>query len=142
MKVILTIVLSFFIMSGASASLEEIFGNAENGDSCVSDYECGSLCCSSSSNLCAPHDPSGNKPVLCNKESGQRCISTEFCKSYDVTTCKLVKNGQHADGSISCSIRCLPVKTASQCVDGYCRAPLTPPMPSWDGKDCSNAVDP
>jgi hypothetical protein len=52
MKKIFLIMTSLFLITTANASLEEIFGNADNGDSCVSDYQCESLCCNKSVGNC------------------------------------------------------------------------------------------
>ena len=49
MKKLCLIIVSSFLMLAANASLEEIFGNAGDGDQCVSDYQCESLCCQKSS---------------------------------------------------------------------------------------------
>lgn len=125
-----------FFMTTAFASLEEIFGNADVGDSCQSDYQCASLCCNNKQ-ICSDHGSNGQK---CNKRVGESCVTNEFCESFYVTTCKLVKIGIGADGKVMCALRCPAVETQSQCVNMICVAPKIPPVPSYD--DCTKAVDP
>lgn len=87
MKKIFLVVITCFFMTTAFAGLEEIFGNADVGDSCQSDYQCASLCCNNKKQ-CSEHGDNGQK---CNKAPSESCITSEFCKPYYVMTCKLVK---------------------------------------------------
>jgi hypothetical protein len=120
-------------------------GNEPIGNSCVSDFECSSLCCNQASGACAPHNPNGTAPVSCNKTSGQSCVAKEFCKPEFVETCKLVKlPGLDAQGKATCSLRCPAVETYGECTAGRCVPPAIPPVPTFDpaNPDCTNAVDP
>lgn len=140
MKNIFLIIVTIFYMNTAFASLEEIFGNADNGDQCQSDYQCQSLCCDQSKGICNPHDPTAKNPIFCSKKVGEQCLTSQFCKAEYVATCKLVKTGYGPTGEIQCALRCPAVETRGSCVNGYCQEPKAPPMPSLD--DCSSAVDP
>ncbi|MEA9356324.1 hypothetical protein SHI21_08930 [Bacteriovorax sp. PP10] len=120
-------------------------GNEPIGNSCVSDFECSSLCCDQSRGACAPHNPNGTAPVSCNKTSGQSCVAKEFCKPEFVETCKLVKlPGLDEQGRAKCTLRCPPVETYGECTAGRCVPPAIPPVPTFDpaNPDCRNAVDP
>lgn len=119
-----------------------VIGNQEVGANCSSDYECSTLCCNQSTGSCAPHNPNGTVPVLCSKTAGQRCVAKEFCKPQYVATCKIVKNGFNTDGTVACTLRCPAVETYGECKGGYCVPPAIPPVPDFDPKDCSQAVDP
>ena len=143
-KNFLLLVITCFFMTTAYASLEEIFGNAENGDQCQSDYQCQSLCCDQSIDVCNPHDPSAVKPVFCSKKPGEMCITNDFCKAEFLQTCKLVKISLNSSGKVTCALRCPAVETRGSCTNGYCQAPKIPPVPDFDpaNPDCSNAVDP
>lgn len=120
-------------------------GNEPIGNSCVSDFECSSLCCNQATGACAPHNPNGTAPVSCSKTAGQSCVAKEFCKPEFVETCKLVKlPGLDAQGKVQCTLRCPPVETYGECTAGRCVPPATPPVPTFDpaNPDCTNAVDP
>ncbi|MEA9355474.1 hypothetical protein SHI21_04655 [Bacteriovorax sp. PP10] len=140
MKKLFLILVTCFFMTTAFAGLEEIFGNADVGDSCQSDYQCASLCCNNKKQ-CSEHGSNGQK---CNKVPGESCVTTEFCKPYYVETCKLVKTGTMPNGKVGCILRCPAVETPSSCVNSVCVAPSVPPVPPFDpaDPDCSNAVDP
>ena len=139
MKKLFFLVISLFCINTSIAGLDEILWNNPIGSSCITDYECGSLCCDYN-NLCAAHNP--NEGVSCNKSPGERCITSEFCKGEYVAYCKLYKSGTHADGTVACVMRCPAVLIKGDCKNGYCQSPMTPPIPSWDGVDCTNAIDP
>lgn len=142
MKNLFLIIVSCFFMSSAGAGLEEIFGNADAGDSCRSDYQCESLCCNKNIGICGSHNPSAEEPRFCNKPAGESCITSEFCATYDVVVCNIYKTGTNADGSLACIMRC-PVQMArGTCVNDACRAPRQLPVPPFDPSDCSKAVDP
>ena len=121
-----------------------VIGNQPIGNNCSSDYECSSLCCNLSTGSCAPHNPNGVAPILCNKTAGQRCVAREFCKPEFVATCKLVKLPNSADGKAQCALRCPAVETYGECTAGYCVPPVIPAVPAFDpaNPDCTNAVDP
>ena len=122
-----------------------VIGNQPVGFSCVSDYECSSLCCNTSTGSCAPHTRTGPAPILCNKSAGQRCVAREFCRPEFVATCKLVKlPGLSATGKPQCTLRCPSVETYGECTAGYCVPPAIPLVPTFDPEnpDCRNAVDP
>ena len=144
MKKILLIIVSIVYMNIAFANLDEIFGNAGNGDQCKSDYQCESLCCDQTKGICNPHEPTAKNPIFCSKQVGEQCLTSEFCKAESVRTCKLVKVILNTSGQESCALRCAYVETRGSCVNGSCQAPKTPPVPSYDpsNPDCSNVVDP
>lgn len=142
MRSILYLALFCFFNFSAHASLQEIFGNLDSGDRCVSDYECSSLCCNSNTGVCSPHDPSANPPILCNKSSGQSCVTSEFCKGEYVPVCKIVKIGTNPDGTAACVRRCPEVELKGRCVKNRCLPPLAPPIPSLDPENCANAEEP
>jgi hypothetical protein len=119
-----------------------VIGNQEIGASCTSDFECSSLCCNQSTGACSPHNPNGINPIMCNKTSGQQCISKEFCQQVAVVTCKFVKSGFKADGTAACTLRCPAVMTYGDCKGGACVPPTQPAVPAFDPNDCSKAVDP
>lgn len=133
-----------FFMTSANANLDEVFGNAGSGDQCQSDYQCESLCCDQTKGICNPHDPSAVKPVFCSKKYGEMCITSQFCKSEFIQTCKLIKLGLDLSGKVTCTLRCPAVETLGSCTNGYCQAPKIPPVPAFDpaNPDCTNAVDP
>ncbi|MDD4976691.1 MAG: hypothetical protein PHY93_20215 [Bacteriovorax sp.] len=119
-----------------------VIGNQEIGANCVSDFECSSLCCNQSTGACSPHNPNGINPIMCNKTSGQQCVSKEFCQQVAVVTCKIVKSGFKADGTAACTLRCPAVMTYGDCKGGACVPPSQPAVPPFDPNDCSKAVDP
>ncbi len=117
-------------------------GNQEIGSTCTSDFECSSLCCNQSTGSCSPHNPNGANPIFCSKSAGQQCVSKEFCKQEAVVTCKIVKSGFKADGTVACTLRCPAVMTYGECKSGACVPPAQPDVPAFDPNDCSKAVDP
>lgn len=119
-----------------------VIGNQEIGANCTSDFECSSLCCNQSTGSCSPHNPNGTTPIFCSKNSGQQCVSKEFCKQEAVVTCKIVKAGFNADGTAKCDLRCPAVMTYGDCKSGSCVPPVQPAVPAYDPTDCSKAVDP
>lgn len=119
-----------------------VVGNQEIGANCTSDFECSSLCCNQSTGSCAPHNPNGTTPIFCSKTAGQQCVSKEFCAQEPVVTCKIVKSGYNADGTVACTLRCPAVMTYGDCKGGVCIPPVQPAVPAFDPTDCSKAVDP
>lgn len=140
MKKYLLIFASLLIVTSANAGLNEILGNDQADKNCYSDYQCNTLCCSSSTGQCAEHDPS--KGVFCNKFPAETCVSSIFCQSQIVVTCKNYKTGMKADGTVACAVRCFPIETRGPCVNGLCKSPSSPPMPQGDPNDCTDAIDP
>lgn len=92
------------------------FGNLEPGDQCSSDYQCSSLCCNETNGKCAPHDPNGEDPVFCSKNSGQKCVSSEFCATTPIPVCAIVRTGRDAQGGITCALRCITVEKQGRCI--------------------------
>jgi len=119
-----------------------VVGNQEIGANCTSDFECSSLCCNQATGSCSPHNPNGTTPIFCSKTAGQQCVSKEFCAQEPVVTCKIVKNGYKADGTVACTLRCPAVMTYGDCKGGVCIPPVQPAVPDFDPNDCSKAVDP
>lgn len=117
-------------------------GNLNTGESCNSDFQCTSLCCSSTSGTCAVHNP-GNEN-FCSKSPGQQCVTKEFCRKENIPTCFIVKTGVSAQGQVTCTRRCYFVPTFGECTDGICVPPNAPDVPSFDpnNPDCSSAIDP
>jgi len=127
--------------------LEEVpsIGNGGTGDLCSSDYECSSFCCDSSrGGVCSEHINTETEKVLCNKSSGQTCVSKEFCRMENVRDCRIINTGFDAQGKTTCSLICYNVPTFGNCINGSCKPPVTPPIPAFDSAnpDCTNAVDP
>lgn len=118
-------------------------GNFGIGVSCSSDFECSSLCCSSSTGTCQPHDPnSTNAPSMCNKPVGQSCVTKEFCRPELVRACKKVKKpGLGADGKVQCTLKCDYVETYGSCTKNVCVPPVGATDEQFDLTDCSDAVD-
>jgi hypothetical protein len=118
-------------------------GNLGFGETCNSDFQCTSLCCSGTTGTCAPHNPGeGN---FCSKTAGQQCVTKEFCKQENVPECIIVKEGTNAQGQPTCTLRCYNVPTFGECSsDGICLPPATPAVPIFDpaNPDCSNAEEP
>jgi hypothetical protein len=112
-------------------------GNLLNGETCNTDTQCASLCCSDSSQTCSPHDPNGNK--TCDKNPGAACITKEFCQEQQVETCQIIKTSGN-----SCTLFCHMVPVHGDCLNGTCQAPETPARPTFDpdNPDCSLAVAP
>lgn len=118
-------------------------GNREIGTSCTSDFQCGSLCCNTSTGACAAHNPNGSSPVLCAKSAGQSCVSQEFCAKEYVPVCKLYKNGYNLDGTVKCQVRCPTVATFGTCVSGICIAPKgQTDTTNFNLTTCEGAIDP
>lgn len=141
MKNLFLILASYLLMSTANADISEIFGNGQEQDSCKSDYQCESLCCKATGE-CGAHNPNGREPQFCNKSSGQSCITSEFCSSYTVSICKIYKTGNRPDGTVTCNLSCRPVDLTASCVNQICKPPIQPPIPPFDSRDCSQAIDP
>lgn len=118
-------------------------GNFGIGVSCSSDFECSSLCCSSSTGTCQPHDPNNtDAPSMCNKPAGQSCVTKEFCKPEYVRTCKKVKiPGTGLNGQVSCTSKCEYVETYGSCTNKICVPPVGVTETQLDLTDCSDAVD-
>lgn len=117
-------------------------GNLSIGESCSTDFQCSSLCCSSTSNTCSVHNPLNER--FCSKSPGQQCVTKEFCRKENIYTCFIVKTGVSAQGAVTCTRRCYNVPTFGECTDGICVPPPSPPVPTFDPNDpdCSQAIDP
>ena len=122
---------------------EEI-GQRQIGEICISDLQCSSLCCNSSTGACAVHQNIGNTPVLCSKSPGQSCLTREFCRLENIQTCFIVKTTKTATGVQECALRCYNTPTFGNCRNGTCLPPSLPPVPSFDSTnpDCSSAIEP
>ncbi len=127
-----------------SQCLEDVAeeGNLNTGEVCNSDFQCSSLCCSSTSNTCAPHN--ADDDVLCSKSPGQACVTKEFCRKENIPTCFIVKTGTNNQGQTTCTRRCYNVPTFGDCTAGTCVPPQVPEVPAFDPEnpDCSTAIDP
>ncbi len=116
-------------------------GNRIVGESCVSDLECTSMCCNTTSGTCSPHNTSLDPAVLCSKSVGQFCIAKEWCAKSPVTKWLVVKTGTDADtGAVTCSQRAYTTLEYGDCKNGSCSAPVQGTKPAWTPGDCSSAV--
>jgi len=114
--------------------------NRDTGDQCSSDFQCSSLCCSSSG-VCADHVNTSAQQVLCNKSPGQACVAQEWCRKENVRECDIYKTGTDAQGAVTCGIRCFNNQKFGDCIDGQCRPPVIPAVPAFDPAtfDCTQA---
>ena len=121
-----------------------IIGQRQIGENCNSDLQCSSLCCNSSTGVCAVHQTIGANPVLCSKSPGQSCLTREFCRLENIQTCFIVKTTKTATGAQECALRCYNTPTFGTCRNGVCLPPTPPLVPSFDSTnpDCSSAIDP
>ncbi len=117
-------------------------GNLNTGESCASDFQCSSLCCSSASSTCGIHNPGEDN--FCSKSPGQQCVTKEFCRKENISTCFIVKTGFNSQGQQTCTRRCYNVPTFGECTAGVCVPPQAPDVPTFDpnNPDCSQAQDP
>ncbi len=114
--------------------------NRDTGTQCSSDYQCSSLCCGSSG-VCTDHVNTSTQQVLCNKSPGQTCVAQEWCRKENIRECDIYKTGTDAQGAVTCGIRCFNVQKFGECLEGQCRPPVTPAVPTFDPAtfDCANA---
>lgn len=123
------------------------FGNQETGDSCISDYQCSSLCCNKIDGRCAPHDTLADNPSFCSKPTGQSCVSKEFCQKHPVTTCMIIDTGLDQFGGRTCALRCITAEVFGECSAGdgsgvgVCVPPATCPQPSFDPNSPTRCTD-
>ena len=125
----------------------QIEGNLQVGEICRSDFECTTLCCNSATSRCAIHINTSTEQVLCGKSPGQSCISREWCRKENVTTCFIVKTIRTATGKQECALRCYNVPTYGYCREGICISPPIPEVPYFDPTEdpetrCADAIDP
>ena len=122
-------------------------GNLNVGESCGSDFQCSSLCCSGSTKVCAPHVNNFTEKykVLCSKSAGQTCVAQEWCQKVDLRKCLVVKTGISVTGKQECGLRCYNVPTFAECRDGMCVPPTPYAVPAFDPLDpnrCNTAIEP
>ena len=122
-------------------------GNLNVGESCGSDFQCSSLCCSGSTKVCAPHvnNFTDKYKVLCSKSPGQTCVAQDWCQKVDLRKCLIVKTGISVTGKQECGLRCYNVPTFADCRDGMCVPPRPFSVPAFDPLDpnrCNSAIDP
>jgi hypothetical protein len=122
-------------------------GNLNVGESCGSDFQCSSLCCSGSTKVCAPHvnNFTDKYKVLCSKSPGQTCVAQDWCQKVDLRKCLVVKTGISVTGKQECGLRCYNVPTFADCRDGMCVPPRPFSVPAFDPLDpnrCNSAIDP
>ncbi len=118
-------------------------GNRTIGESCVSDLECTSLCCSRSSAQCAPHNTILSPAVLCSKPIGDFCIAKEWCQKTTVVKCYVIRTGTDTQGNTTCRQQCYNVQEFGDCKSGVCVPPPQATIPTFDPSDpnaCNNAV--
>ena len=121
------------------------YGLQVPGETCSSDYECSSLCCSQTTGRCAVHDSNQAPPVLCSKGVGQKCIAKEWCAKVPVTQCHIIKTGLDNQGGTTCALRCYTFEQHGDCEQGICKPPIAPELPVFDVNDpnrCNDACDP
>ena len=118
-------------------------GNFPVGASCLSDYECSSLCCNNSLGVCSAHINTPEEKSLCSKLPGQTCVTREWCQVEYLTRCFLVRTGgiSPITGRQRCAIRCYNHPTQGLCRNGRCTPPPPYPVPTYDPL-CQGAIDP
>ncbi|MES2529177.1 MAG: hypothetical protein V4598_18975 [Bdellovibrionota bacterium] len=122
----------------------DIQGNKPVGNSCASDLECSSLCCSSTNGQCAPHNTTLNPAVLCSKPVGAFCIAKEWCGKTPVTKCIVVSQpNDPVSGEARCTQSCYTVYEYGDCKNGACTPAVQPAIPVFNESDpnrCDGAV--
>jgi len=123
---------------------EEIQGLRATGEVCKYDYDCASFCCDKSTGVCGVQIISEQETYLCSKAPGQTCVTKEFCRKENITSCYVVKTGTSVTGKQECALRCYNTPTFGDCRNGYCIAPSNPPVPAFNptNPDCSTAIEP
>lgn len=120
-------------------------GNLGIGQTCSTDFDCTSLCCSPTSGRCEVHNNSLDPAVLCSKPPGQLCIAKEWCMKQTVSDCFIVKTGFDEFGSTTCEVRCYNVEKFGDCLNGVCTPPQAVDQPVFNPADpnaCDDAIDP
>lgn len=119
-------------------------GNKSVGASCGTDLECSSLCCSTTSGQCAPHNTSLNPAVLCQKPVGSFCIAQEWCAKTPVTKCIVVAQpNDPITGEARCNQSCYTTYEYGDCKNGACTPAVQPAIPVFNQNDpnrCNGAV--
>ena len=122
----------------------DIQGNKPVGNSCATDLECSSLCCSSTNGQCAPHNVTLNPAVLCSKPVGAFCIAKEWCGKTPVTKCIVVSQpNDPVSGEARCTQSCYTVYEYGDCKNGACTPAVQPAIPVFNESDpnrCDGAV--
>lgn len=123
---------------------EEIQGLRATGEVCKYDYDCASFCCDKSTGVCGVQIISEQETYLCSKAPGQTCVTKEFCRKENITSCYVVKTGTSVTGKQECALRCYNTPTFGDCRNGYCIAPSNPPVPAFNptNPDCTSAIEP
>ncbi len=123
---------------------DEVQGLRATGEVCKYDYDCASFCCDKSTGVCGVQIISEQETYLCSKAPGQTCVTKEFCRKENITSCYVVKTGTSVTGKQECALRCYNTPTFGDCRNGYCIAPSNPPVPAFNptNPDCSSAIDP
>lgn len=122
----------------------DVQGNKPIGNSCGSDLECSSLCCSTTNGQCAPHNPTLNPAVLCSKPVGSFCIAKDWCAKSPITKCIVVSQpNDPVTGEARCTQTCYTVYEFGDCKNGACTPATQPPIPVFNPADpnrCDGAV--
>lgn len=123
---------------------DQVQGNRATGEVCKFDYDCSSFCCDRSTGVCGVQIISEEETYLCAKAPGQTCITKEFCRKENITSCYVVKTGTSVTGKQECALRCYNTPTFGDCRNGFCIAPSQPPVPAFNptNPDCTTAIDP
>ncbi len=123
---------------------DETQGLRATGEVCRYDYDCASFCCDKSTGVCGVQIISEQETYLCAKAPGQTCVTKEFCRKENITSCYVVKTGTSVTGKQECALRCYNTPTFGECRNGYCIAPTQSPVPAFNptNPDCSTAIDP
>jgi hypothetical protein len=123
---------------------DDVQGLRATGEVCKYDYDCASLCCDKSTGVCGVQIISEQETYLCSKAPGQTCVTKEFCRKENITSCYVVKTGTSVTGKQECALRCYNTPTFGDCRNGYCIAPSNPPVPAFNptNPDCTTAIDP
>lgn len=133
------------LVSQCADEISSIGGLGE-GTACNNDFECTSLCCGSAG-VCSPHNTKLTTPIYCEKEAGQACVISEFCKREPVTQYKKVKTGIDPNtGRVTCAWFPTVVQKNGSCVSNICRPPTQDSAPATidytQANACTDAVNP
>ncbi len=123
---------------------DTVQGNRATGQICRFDLDCSSLCCDKSTGVCGVQIITEQETYLCSKAPGQTCVTKEYCRLENITSCYVVKTGTSVTGKQECALRCYNNPTFGECRNGYCIAPTQPPVPAFNptNPDCTTAIDP
>jgi hypothetical protein len=105
---------------------------AQLGQSCRSDFECESLCCSEQTGQCLDD-------ISCNKEQGQSCVAKNYCGKQTVVDEILILTGPNPT---TCSLYSIKSKRRPDCINSFCDRVVPKSVPDYSplNTDCSAAL--